>query len=161
MFAGEVDDLEAAVRALAGRSEVDPRRLYVFGQGAGGHLAALLALRPGVPAVTTVGVGALYRTEDLLYWGKEVPFDVQDAVEVRMRLLYPNLRELRLGHIAYVGEDDVTSGKAVAAFAAAAREVEAPFRVERVRGDEKTSLGPAMARFMESLKISDYPKARP
>lgn len=158
MFGGEVDDLEAAVRAVSTRKEIDPKRVYVFGHGAGGQLAALLSLRPGLPVVVTASVGALYRTEDFFYWAREVPFDLRDPLEIRMRLLYPNLSEMRLGHIAYVGEEDTTSGKAAPAFVAAAREVGAPLRVEHVRGDERSSLGPAMAAFMESLKVNDVPR---
>lgn len=158
MFAGEVDDLEAAVRWVTERPEVDGKRVYAFGQGAGGQLVSLLALRDGVPLLGAATVGALYRSEDLLYWRKIVPFDLDDPVEVRMRLLFPNLADLRAGLLAFVGADDATSAKSAASFDAEARRLGAPLRVVTVRGDERTSLGPAMAKFIEAVKIQDFPR---
>lgn len=158
MFLGEVDDLAAAVQAAALIPGADPSQIYVIGHGAGGQLAALLSLHDDVKVAGTASVGALFRTEDLLYWRKVAPFDADDAVELRMRLLYPNLADMKLSHIAYVGEDDTTSGKAVHAFTAEGRRFGAPLRVVTVKGDETTSLRPALMQFIDAVKNADFPQ---
>ena len=122
------------------------------------QLAALLSLHDDVKVAGTASVGALFRTEDLLYWRKVAPFDADDAVELRMRLLYPNLADMKLSHIAYVGEDDTTSGKAVHAFTAEGRRFGAPLRVVTVKGDETTSLRPALMQFIDAVKNADFPQ---
>lgn len=160
MFAGEVDDLAAAVAFVAKRREVDGKRVFVLGQGEGGQLAALLALREGTGVTATASIGALYRTEDLLFWRSIVPFDLNDPTEVRMRLLLPNLAALAVPHLAYVGADDEISAKNIPAFEKAARAVGAPLRVDTVKGDATSALGPAMARFVEAAKAGDLPTRR-
>lgn len=161
MFAGEVDDLLAAARRVTREPSVDGSRLYLLGQGAGGQLVALASLLGGGGARGTASVGSLYRTDDLLYWRSIVPFDLDDPTEVRMRLWYPNLAELKVGHIAYVGDSDETSTKAAAAFEGEGRRLGAPLRVVKVKGDEATSLGPAMARFIEAVRADDFPRRVP
>jgi acetyl esterase/lipase len=44
------DDVAAAVDLLAGQEWLDPDRVVAVGHSAGGHLAAWLAARPGLPA---------------------------------------------------------------------------------------------------------------
>ncbi len=54
VFPAQIHDVKAAVRFLRAQGPalgVDPRRIGVVGDSAGGHLAELLALTPGVPAL--------------------------------------------------------------------------------------------------------------
>ncbi|GAY10355.1 S9 family peptidase [Pseudonocardia sp. N23] len=44
------EDVAAAVDLLAGQDRLDPDRVVALGHSAGGHLAAWLAARPGLPA---------------------------------------------------------------------------------------------------------------
>ncbi|MFH8798331.1 alpha/beta hydrolase fold domain-containing protein [Streptomyces sp. NPDC017936] len=66
VFPAPLEDLRAAVRWLVRRSAelgTDAERTVVWGESAGGHLAALLALSPGAPALR--GAVAWYAPSDL------------------------------------------------------------------------------------------------
>lgn len=152
LLAGEVDDARAAARWLASQPDVDVDRLYVFGHGTGGALAALLALDPELPfrriaassGATTVATFARWQRAD----ERTVPFDVANAAECQRRALLPNAHELARPLLLFVGEDDALGGRD-------ARLVQerAPDRVELVMvpGDERTAVAAALQRFLQQV----------
>lgn len=76
-----VEDIEAAVRFLranAKKFNIDPRRIAVMGESAGGHLAMLAALRGRVRVAAAV---SFYGIHDLDSWarqrGGELPMNIR------------------------------------------------------------------------------------
>lgn len=66
-----VEDIEAAVRfiqANAARYKIDPARLGIMGESAGGHLAALVAVRGRVELKTAI---SFYGIHDIPLWTKQ------------------------------------------------------------------------------------------
>ena len=66
-FGAAVDDVEAAIRFVKGRAaefHIDPRRIALIGESAGGQLAAMAALNE--PELRVRAVVALYAPTDLL-----------------------------------------------------------------------------------------------
>ena len=67
-FGAAVGDVEAAIRFVRGHAEeyrIDPERIYLVGESAGGHLAAMAALG-GAEGTAVRGVVALYAPTDLV-----------------------------------------------------------------------------------------------
>ncbi len=67
-FGDAVGDVEAAIRFVrshAGEYGVDPERIYLVGESAGGHLAAMASLG-GAEGTAVRGVVALYTPSDLV-----------------------------------------------------------------------------------------------
>ncbi|MEV6180325.1 alpha/beta hydrolase [Streptomyces sp. NPDC052015] len=72
LFPAPLEDLRSALRWLVRRSPelaTDPERVVVWGESAGGHLAALLALSPGAPRLK--GAVAWYAPSDLTRQGDD------------------------------------------------------------------------------------------
>ncbi|NUP67998.1 MAG: alpha/beta hydrolase [Nonomuraea sp.] len=72
VFPAPLDDLRSALRWLGlrgGELGIDPQRIVVWGESAGGHLASLLALTPEVPSVR--GAIAWYAPSDLTLDGTD------------------------------------------------------------------------------------------
>lgn len=149
LLAGEVDDARAAGRWLASEPDVDVDRLYLFGHGTGGSLAALLALDPDLPFRKIGAASAVTTATTFLAWQREdparVPFDPRNPLEQRRRALLPNAHELAQPLILYAGEDDALGLRD-------ARRVQerAPDRVELVPvpGDATTAASAALQRFL-------------
>jgi alpha-L-fucosidase 2 len=76
---GAVEDIEAAVRWVRGKAtefHIDPSRLVLMGESAGGHLAALAALRGRVPVA---GLVSFYGIHDVPLWVEqrgEIPVNI-------------------------------------------------------------------------------------
>ena len=82
---GEVDDLAAAVRAVAKEPGINPGRLYVLGHSVGGGLADLLALYPDVPVRLSGSVGSLYFPGQLRPDPKDPLFSPDNSWERSLR----------------------------------------------------------------------------
>lgn len=147
MLYGELDDALAALAWLRARPEVDPERVFVLGHSAGGMLAALLALVPGLGARLTGSVNGIY--EASVFDLQRVPF-VDTPVERELRLMGPQVEEIAVPHFACVGADDLAAAPAEAAARRAAAAA-APFEMVVVPGDHYASLAPALERQLERM----------
>jgi pimeloyl-ACP methyl ester carboxylesterase len=81
-FFGEVDDVIAAADYLAKQPGVDPQRIYLGGHSTGGTLALLVAAASGQRFRTVFSLGPV---TEVSRYGSELPFDVADRQELRMR----------------------------------------------------------------------------
>ncbi len=99
-FGDAVGDVEAAVRFVREHAEeyhVDPDRIALIGESAGGHLAAMAALDEGVPPVQAVV--ALYAPTNLVALAKNsdlIPDGIRDELKgtVFEKLLLAGLSQL-------------------------------------------------------------------
>jgi dienelactone hydrolase len=138
---GELDDVMSAIDWVCAQPGIDSHRIFVFGRGAGGALAALVSLAADPGCVRLTGsTDGLYQEAVFQAWAAQglVPFDPDDPAECDLRLLLPNLRDMTVAHIAYIGEDEgggVRGDHNIARHArAAADEVGAPLTVQIVGG---------------------------
>ncbi|OAI47356.1 hypothetical protein AYO44_09610 [Planctomycetaceae bacterium SCGC AG-212-F19] len=85
MFYDEVDDVIAAGEHLAKLANVDPERVYLAGYSAGGTLAMFGAMRSKRFRAVAALDGSPDRRRFIQGREQEVPFDLRDANELRMR----------------------------------------------------------------------------
>ncbi|MBV9763011.1 MAG: alpha/beta hydrolase [Acidobacteriaceae bacterium] len=84
-FGVAIEDVQQAVRFVrsrAGEFHVDPDRIVLLGESAGGQLAAMAALR-AAPGVCLKGVIALYAPTDLVSLAKEsdyIPAGIRNSI---------------------------------------------------------------------------------
>ncbi len=84
-FFGEVDDVLAAAKFLAGCDYVDSTRIYLGGHSTGGTLALLVAA--AAESGRFRAIFALGPVEDVTGYGADVlPFDLSDPRESRLRM---------------------------------------------------------------------------
>lgn len=154
---GEVDDAVAAVRTLAAMPEVDASKLYSLGHSVGGGLSALLSLVPELPLAATASVGGIYTTRTFLNWSRFadtrplVRFDPNVRDEVELRVLGPNLADMRRPHHAFVGVADEGILANARALAAEAARSGAPFHLTEIEGDHAASLQPGVRAWLSHL----------
>lgn len=144
LFYGELDDATAALRAMQGDPRIDAKRTFVLGHSAGGALAALMSLDPDLYLPETASGGGLYDARVFSFL--DVPF-TDDDEERRLRLLLPNLRQMKRRHFACVGEDDSALDPTRLA-EAEAKKHHLPLVVEVVPGDHTASLGPCVQKYL-------------
>ena len=84
---GEVEDVIAAGKYLAGRPDIDPKRIYLGGHSTGGTLVLLTAESTNLFRAV-FAFGPVSRIEE--YGSESLPFDTEDAQETALRspLLY-------------------------------------------------------------------------
>ncbi len=166
LLCGELDDAVAAVRWFAARDDVDPERIVALGHSAGGALAALLSLVPGLPLRETVSVGGIYVPETFGRWADSrsnahlVRFDPDDPLETRRRTLGPNVQDMVRPHVAYVGQDDPWFHPNVRSVAAKASRLGKSFSTRIVAGDHMSSLPAAYSEYavqLQALRSSPLP----
>ncbi len=145
LFYGELDDGLAALRAMQSDPGIDTQRTFVLGHSAGGVLSSLMSLDPDLYLPETASVGGLYDARVFSFL--DVPF-ADDDEERRLRLLLPNLRQMKRRHWACVGEDDSALDPTRLA-EAEARKHQLPLVVEVVPGDHTASLGPCVQKYLE------------
>src|SRR5579863_2028294 len=83
-FGLAVDDVEAAIRFVKEHADdyrIDPGRIALVGESAGGHLAAMAALNGGPPVKAVV---ALYAPTDLVALAKDSEL-IPDAIRDKLR----------------------------------------------------------------------------
>ncbi len=98
---GEVADAQAALGWLQRRAEVDPARVFVFGDAEGGALAGLA----GLGAAAIGSYGALLTEQELVRY--DLPFDLGLVDARRARLWTHQLAVLtRAPHLAWVSARD-------------------------------------------------------
>jgi alpha-L-fucosidase 2 len=101
LLGGAIDDVRAAVsyvRAHAAEYRVDPNRIALVGESAGGQLAAMAALKPA-PGGSVKAVVAMYAPMDLVALVETmpmIPVSIRDAVRGTSfeEMLTAHLREL-------------------------------------------------------------------
>jgi acetyl esterase len=85
-FGVAVNDVEAAIRFVkenAGEYRIDPNRVALIGESAGGQLAGMAALN-GAPGTSVKAVVALYAPTDLVALAKDselIPSSIRDSVK--------------------------------------------------------------------------------
>jgi dienelactone hydrolase len=151
LFYGELDDARAALRWMAQQPEVDPAHIYTFGHSAGGVLSALLSLYPDCGARLTGSAGGLY-DQTIFRYLDGVPFNTRDPLECQLRILPPNASQIKLPHIAYLGEADRLALYGVPLAESEARKANAPLTLVKVPGDHFASFDPALKLFFKEVQ---------
>ena len=145
---GEVDDAVAATRWIAQQENVDANQIHVFGYGVGGGIAALMALRDDAQVQTTASCGGLYQDSAFQKWPNNVPFNVHNRWERRSRVLLGRINEMKLKHIAYIGNSDAAFKDSTSAAKKEVSMLQNPRLVIRpVNGDHASSLRNAVREF--------------
>jgi dipeptidyl aminopeptidase/acylaminoacyl peptidase len=85
MFYDEVDDVIAAVEFVSKRDDVDPQRVYLAGYSSGATLTIMAALVSDRIRAAAVLDGSPDRRKFVQGRESEVPFDISDSEELRMR----------------------------------------------------------------------------
>jgi len=99
---GEVDDVIAAAAFLAQQAFVDPERIYLGGHSTGGTLALLVAeSTPRFRAIFALGPASDIRG----YGAKELPFDLAQVKEARLRSPAPWLNGIETPTYVFEGEE--------------------------------------------------------
>ncbi len=151
LWYGEIDDARAAVQWLAAQPEIDAGHIYAFGWSVGGGVATLLSLWDDVPVRFIGSSGGLYTADIFPAWNDIVPFDLNDAQEVQLRLLRGNMASMQHRHIAYLGQDEWLATFAATA-EAEAQASGAPLEVHLIPGDHYTALPRAIAAFIQEMQ---------
>ena len=154
LWYGEIEDAAAAVRWLAAQPNIDAGHIYAFGYSVGGGVSTLLSLWDDVPVRLIGSSGGLYTAGIFGAWTDILPFDLNDAQEVQLRLLRGNMASMRHRHIAYLGQDEWLAQFAPAA-EAEAKACGAPLTVQYVPGDHYTALPRAIAAFIEAISAHE------
>ena len=110
---GEVDDALAAVAFMADDSRTNPETVYLVGHSMGGATAALASLHSAIRATHTASIGGIYSDGTFAAWQRQggepnlVPFDTSRPDEVVVRLFPKHVADLKVEHIAYVGDKEL------------------------------------------------------
>jgi hypothetical protein len=151
LFYGELDDARAALQWARQQPEIDPEHIYTFGHSAGGVISALLSLYPGCGARLTGSSGGLYDNSMFRYLSG-VPFNWRDPMECQLRVLPPNASEIKIRHIAYVGEGDLPVLQGIPLATSEARKTNAPLTITKISGNHGTSFGPSVNLFLREVQ---------
>lgn len=108
---------------------------------------------PDCGARLTGSAGGLYDAT-LFQYVKSVPFNSNDPLECQLRLLPPNASEIKIPHIAYVGDGDPLVLHGMPMAEAEARRTNAPLTIVRVPGDHFASFGPSMKLYFQEVQKS-------
>jgi hypothetical protein len=150
-LAGEVDDAVAAAKWLAQQPHVDPQRVYAFGGGTGGGIAALLSLTDAPLRMTGSSDGLLAMHHISTLGDALSPFDARDPNELRLRSLLPNMAYMKRRHIAYISNNMPILRDSIV-------EVERQshakplIEIRRVPGDPSIAFRAAMTDFFNRIK---------
>ncbi len=102
-FGAAVGDVEAAVRFIRSRAaeyHIDPDRIALVGESAGGHLAAMAALGPPAGDSGVKAVVAIYAPTDLVALARSSPL-IPDAIRRQLNgSAWANLILARLGQLS-------------------------------------------------------------
>jgi acetyl esterase/lipase len=154
MFSGEVDDVLAAVRWVAGQPMVDKDRVYVFGHSIGGALSALACLRPDAGIRSGGAISGLY--DDAFFSQRKAvaPFDIANTEEKHRRLFLTQVESLRVPFIFYLESSHFTPS-AVAAVDSLAKRSTASLSAVLITGDHFSIIPAAMKAFIARLKSQE------
>ena len=104
-FGAAIEDVHNAIRfvkAHAADYSIDPDRIALIGESAGGQLAAMAALDP-MPGTRVKGVVALYAPTDLVALAKDLTFVPKQVRDLLRDTPIENLFLTRLGQLSPVG----------------------------------------------------------
>jgi pimeloyl-ACP methyl ester carboxylesterase len=151
-FYGEVYDVMAAARFLAGLSYVDPRRIYLGGHSTGGTLALLVA----ESSDQFRAVYALGAVGDMHGYGQDdVPFDLSNPMEARLRSPKLWLDSIHVPTFVFEGTDPASSNIwALRDMAAANHNPLVQFR-EIKGGTHFTIVAPVVRQIAEQIQKDD------
>lgn len=157
LLLGEVNDAKAAIAWARAQPDHAAACVSVIGHSIGGGVASMLSLHADAGVRRTASVGGVYRAHTFHAWARRpsvrglVRFDLADAREIQMRLLIPNVRDVKVPHIAYAGADDEWDDRYAQLAATRARQAGAPVEWIRVDGDHMGSIAGAVKDFLVRL----------
>ncbi len=152
LFMGEVEDAKASVIWLSKQPYIDTSQIYVFGHGIGGGISSMLSLQRDVPIKLSASIGGLYNG-DFKKWKDIVPFDINDETESKMRVLADNVWFMKTPHLAFFGKQDTEFSTDVDYYGQLTKGTK--LKIEMVSGDHKSSLQPAIKRFITLMKAGE------
>ena len=155
LWRGELNDLLAAIEYLKGYG-ISEHEIHAFGHSAGGGLVTLLTLfespalgtyasSNGIYAAGTIGRWAQRESEDL------VRFDPNDDTERRVRVLIPNISEMKHPLIAFTGTEDVWTLRHTVTAIKSANKHGKSIEQRLVPGRHGPSQVPALAEFLRLI----------
>jgi dienelactone hydrolase len=148
-YYGEVDDARAAVAWLRVQPGVDPGAVFVFGHSAGGVIAALLSCYDDTGVRLAGSAGGFY---DTVVLPGPAPYDASDREETELRESARQADQIRVPHLAFVGDDDWQADRGASIAVERAAAAGAPLTRLVVPGDHQRSLPAALASFLARAK---------
>lgn len=141
-FYGEVDDAIAAGKYVASLPYVDSSKVFVVGHSVGAVLTCLTAMMPCPYKAAAAFDGSI----DMKAWALEmpdelVPYNINDAEELRIRNPMANIRSLRTPLKIYAGSDTIRENRA---FASEAKALGKDCELVPVPGDHMAMVAPAV-----------------
>ena len=140
MFCGEVDDAIAAGVFLKKLSYVDSTNVFVAGHSAGGTLAQLVSMMSGEFRAAASFSGAPDQQAFCHDWADIVPFDLNNAEEIRIRSPLQFPASVRCPLFLYAGIVEKSYVQENQSLATAAQKTGRPVTFTMVAGDHFTAL---------------------
>jgi acetyl esterase/lipase len=145
LMLGEVDDAKEAIKWISKQPYVDGTKIYAFGHSAGGGISAMLSLQKDIPLKICGSSGGIY-TSGFPGWDDMRPFDINNKMEGKMRVLIENIPSMLRPHYAYLGTEDVFEIENITN-----KSKNSKLTVTPVKGDHFTSLKPSMDIFLQAI----------
>lgn len=148
LFLGEVEDAKQSIKWIAKQPFADSTKIYVFGHSVGGGISSLLSLEKDVPISKSGSSGGLY-SQDFYGWEDIIPYDRNNLLEGKMRVLVENISSMQIDHYAFIGTKDEASYSHKDEFDEKSKF--SKLKINYVEGDHFTSLEPSMKKFIEII----------
>lgn len=141
-FYGEVDDAIAAGNYVASLPYVDSSNVFVVGHSVGAVLTCLTAMMPSPYKAAAAFDGSV----DMKVWAMKmpealIPYDINDADELRLRNPMAHIRSLRCPLKIYAGSGSMRKNRE---FAAEAKALGKDCELVAVPGDHMAMVAPAV-----------------
>lgn len=149
LFLGEVEDAKEAIRWIAKQPFADSNQIYVFGHSIGGGISSMLSLEKDVPIAKSGSSGGLY-SQDFYGWEEIIPYDRDNLLEGKMRVLIENVGSMQINHYAFIGKKDKPLYVQKDEFDKKSNNTK--LKIIYIEGDHFTSLEPSMKKFIEIIE---------